>query len=288
MYVSYSNEAIDFFTSEIKTFEKVKNRLAGHEVMAVQTKHIENVRAVIKQIKSAVKFKIPACDQILADEEMPMNALKNFVEIANLPYSCICIEMKIFKENFKDEGGCSAIVIAHEDEDRIHVNLVYKLKKNWYLINRKKTGELITCYIDKKTCEAVMEGFEKNQDYADQHEALIEWFHDTSLRAVANLLCTLSCSNTSIEDSSEKPSKVKNDLRIQKKKLPFFEFKILTIDSGKNKNRESGFNGGTHASPRVHLRRGHIRRLSTKNVWVNACVVGDKDKGLIEKEYVVS
>lgn len=288
MYISYSNEAIDFFTDEIRTFEKVKTRVSSQTEKAAYTKHIDNVRTVIAQIKNAIKFKIPACDQILADDETPMNTLKNFVEIANLPYSCICIEMKIFEETFKDEGGCSGIVIAHEDEDRIYVNLVYKLKKKWNLINRKKTGELITCYIDKKTCEAVMEGYEKNEDNADKHEALMEWFHDTSLRAVANLLCTLSCSNTCIEDSSDKPSKVKNDLRIQKKKLPFFEFKILTIDSGKKTNRESGFNGGTHASPRVHLRRGHIRRLSTKNVWVNACVVGDKDKGLIEKEYVVS
>jgi hypothetical protein len=44
--------------------------------------------------------------------------------------------------------------------------------------------------------------------------------------------------------------------------------------------------GGTHRSPRQHLRRGHIRNLqSGKKVWVNATVVGSRDNGVINKAY---
>jgi hypothetical protein len=46
--------------------------------------------------------------------------------------------------------------------------------------------------------------------------------------------------------------------------------------------------GGTHASPRVHLRRGHIRRLPGKNIWVNATIVGNSDLGVVIKDYSVT
>jgi len=47
---------------------------------------------------------------------------------------------------------------------------------------------------------------------------------------------------------------------------------------------EEGMGGkGTHASPRQHLRRGHIRRLrSGKAIWVRECVVNaDKDEKVV-------
>ena len=44
--------------------------------------------------------------------------------------------------------------------------------------------------------------------------------------------------------------------------------------------------GGTHASPRAHLRRGHFRHYkSGKVVWVEAHAVGDKKLGLVHKDY---
>ena len=44
--------------------------------------------------------------------------------------------------------------------------------------------------------------------------------------------------------------------------------------------------GGTHASPRQHDRRGHLRRLkSGKNVWVKPHKVGDPSKGVVFHDY---
>lgn len=44
--------------------------------------------------------------------------------------------------------------------------------------------------------------------------------------------------------------------------------------------------GGTHASPRLHDRRGHWRTCrSGKQVWVKACKVGDAAKGVVFKDY---
>ncbi len=46
--------------------------------------------------------------------------------------------------------------------------------------------------------------------------------------------------------------------------------------------------GATHASPRLHDRRGHLRRLASgKNVWVKSCKVGDASKGAIFHDYAI-
>lgn len=47
--------------------------------------------------------------------------------------------------------------------------------------------------------------------------------------------------------------------------------------------------GGTHASPRLHDRRGHWRMMKKtgKRVWVRHCKVGDASKGVVFKDYAV-
>jgi len=48
--------------------------------------------------------------------------------------------------------------------------------------------------------------------------------------------------------------------------------------------------GGTHASPRLHDRRGHWRLIKAtgNRVWVKACKVGDASKGVVFKDYRLS
>lgn len=47
--------------------------------------------------------------------------------------------------------------------------------------------------------------------------------------------------------------------------------------------------GGTHASPRLHDRRGHWRTMrSGKRVWVRDCKVGDASRGVVFKDYLVA
>jgi len=47
--------------------------------------------------------------------------------------------------------------------------------------------------------------------------------------------------------------------------------------------------GGTHASPRWHVRRGHWRQYKTgKRVWIDNMEVGDKALGVVAHDYVVT
>ena len=69
-------------------------------------------------------------------------------------------------------------------------------------------------------------------------------------------------------------------------KAPLFEWHTVTIQP---KSVKAEPQGGTHASPRQHDRRGHWRKCpSGKQVWVRNCKVGDASKGVIFKDYKVA
>ncbi|MDD2775704.1 MAG: hypothetical protein PHU06_07100 [Gallionella sp.] len=108
--------------------------------------------------------------------------------------------------------------------------------------------------------------------------------HD-EMKAIMGLVEILSCSNVCTETIPA--SHALNKKRTSKGKPPLFEFKVLTLDFQDNKTNASE-KGGTHSSPRIHLRRGHIRRLPTKSIWVNATVVGNRQLGMVSKEYAVN
>jgi len=104
-------------------------------------------------------------------------------------------------------------------------------------------------------------------------------------RSVFELIEALTCKNVTTEPLEEIDANV-NARRVKAGKLPFYETKMLVINTRSASGEKHGC-GGSHASPRQHLRRGHIRRLESGNIWVNACVVGDSSKGIITKQYSV-
>lgn len=76
-----------------------------------------------------------------------------------------------------------------------------------------------------------------------------------------------------------------NRRKIAEGKLPTYDWHTVIIQPAKQR---SEIQGGTHASPRMHDRRGHIRRLkSGKNVWVKAHKVGDASKGYVFHDYKI-
>lgn len=109
---------------------------------------------------------------------------------------------------------------------------------------------------------------------------------------VLELIEAMSCSNVTheIAQPAAKPSVAAK--RARAGKLPIFETRVLTIrvpGRAAAKTAVSTMNGGSRASPRQHLRRGHIRRLdSGKRVWVQSTVVGGNTSGMIAKSYRVS
>jgi hypothetical protein len=78
-----------------------------------------------------------------------------------------------------------------------------------------------------------------------------------------------------------------NRKRISKGKKPLIEFKVATIEG--KKTMVSSTPHGTHASPRLHWRRGHWRTMSKsgKKTWIAPMEVGDEENGRIIKTYAI-
>lgn len=107
-----------------------------------------------------------------------------------------------------------------------------------------------------------------------------------SANVILEFIEALSCKN--VEACIHQAASPKNAQRIKSHKLPIYETKFLTIKTSSDKESVGMGMKGSHASPRQHLRRGHIRRLESGNIWINSCVVGDGSIGRIEKQYRVN
>jgi hypothetical protein len=82
------------------------------------------------------------------------------------------------------------------------------------------------------------------------------------------------------------PQKTFINRKRQLKGKPALSFDWVTVEIGDRKAKNAS-QGGTHASPRLHDRRGHWRvmKATGKRVWVKQCKVGDASKGVIFKDY---
>jgi hypothetical protein len=79
-----------------------------------------------------------------------------------------------------------------------------------------------------------------------------------------------------------------NQRKIAAGKPPTYDWHTVKIGAASVTRTTAQACGGTHASPREHDRRGHLRRLrSGKNVWVRPCKVGSPERGAVFKDYQV-
>lgn len=101
------------------------------------------------------------------------------------------------------------------------------------------------------------------------------------LAVVAKFLSALNCSNVHRQEHA--PAAKLQKARAKRGKAPLFSYWTLQLD-GKSERGEN--QGGTHASPRVHLRRGHPRQYAPgKWTWVQAHAVGNRADGVVHKDY---
>lgn len=109
----------------------------------------------------------------------------------------------------------------------------------------------------------------------------------SDFRVLAEFCNVVNCSNVELE-TVPAPAKL-NRKRAEAKKLPLFEYKVLTIAPGKMHTRSvAGVITDHRESPRQHLRRGHIRRYQSGiTIWITSQLIGDPNKGRVEKDYKV-
>jgi hypothetical protein len=97
----------------------------------------------------------------------------------------------------------------------------------------------------------------------------------------------LNCANVTTAEIAA--PKLINRKRQGKGKPPFFSYHVLQISAPRATGVSSG--GEQHASPRAHLRRGHVRRLEERTVWVRPAMVNPGAAvaaGSVEKGYAIT
>jgi hypothetical protein len=104
------------------------------------------------------------------------------------------------------------------------------------------------------------------------------------IRFYASVCQILANNHVTTEDVE--PDAKESRMRRIRGKGPLYTYKTLII--GAPKKRQGTGGGGTHASPRSHLRRGYYR-TSRNGVrhWVQACMVMGETPGFVHKDYKV-
>lgn len=262
-----TNYCADYIESA-KTLDK-KNLIVGSFNVMTETLH------------SAVKFKLPQ-NGIVLSLLKPENsyhagqqgaAYTPYIEAIKLPYPVIALE-------FIDDTRNKFIVLARhtagKDIEFGYVCTCGANSKVWVT-----TGFFGVIDSECNSSHKDTQGIDFISKQTGQDKAVI------AAIIADKILCfiaALQCSN--VKTIEQIAPKFINKSRIKKGRQPFFSYKILTIDT-KREDTSSKGSKGSHNSPRVHLRRGHIRRLADKTVWVSSCVVGDKSKGIVTKDYRV-
>ena len=106
-------------------------------------------------------------------------------------------------------------------------------------------------------------------------------FVELMARCAQSFMSALHCTN--VQRQKHEPDTKLQKARARRGKAPLFSYWTLQLD-GKTERGED--RGGTHASPRVHLRRGHPRQyMPGKWTWVQAHAVGNRALGMVHKDY---
>lgn len=103
-------------------------------------------------------------------------------------------------------------------------------------------------------------------------------------RVAFGFLAISSAKNVPVE-MLPAPAKL-NKKRAKKGRAPLPGYHVLDLGFGRKVERDGGESGRTHASPRLHTRRGHMRQCASGTItYVRPTLVGDPTKGVVSKDY---
>jgi hypothetical protein len=158
-------------------------------------------------------------------------------------------------------------LLAQEDGGEFHATVFTKYSGDWAFVGAIRAptlGDTIAQFIP-----AIKGDFESLQ---------------MTVSALKSFLSALHCSN--VRQRENTPDAKLQKARAKRGKKPLFSYWTLELT---NRQEGTGTVGGTHSSPRVHLRRGHPRQYAPgKWTWVQPCAVGNRANGLVNKDYRAS
>lgn len=276
------------------------------EIAKVSSPYIQELhKHVCEEIERSVHFAMPDDGTIFDDD---LRGLKD-VEKFRLPFQSITIEYFSHQKFIDKSNTLSApkrLIIAQEIENedktisiQFCVACYFPHTMCWNILPMgfiiKWDGKLQCISDDVGSTIGISGDFgvlnREHYDYCvkefgeDVAEESMRQDIFCEIKPFLEFMEALSCTNVKPE-LLQRVDVAKQARRARNGKLPIFETYVLTIPGEPSSRKDH--KGGTHSSPRQHLRRGHIRRLPSGNIWINSCVVGNPKKGVIEKQYQVA
>lgn len=206
-------------------------------------------------------------DQAAFDSD-DLNALSRLImaEPLKLPHPAV-----IFEVRDRDPQRAALLVYARQFEDRVEAALFSRDRK------RLRWTDCLAHAVFAQPGWAEVTAHPKiSQDQA-------QMYHDAVSGMVWRALSILAFAG------DDKPRKVMQGLRRKYAKAGVrgWTWHQITIDAERARAKSLEL-GGTHASPRWHIRRGHWRQLADgRRVFVRQCQVGDPAHGGVVKDYIV-
>ncbi len=221
---------------------------------------LAKINHVLDLCRASQKFILPENGVLFVDDDL--RGLDDTIPL-RLPHTFVAIEYLATSQNAASQiQSAGRVIFCREDEDGIYITPLTWMPVDGLWFSRPQALIPKVGYLDRTDPKNLV----INAQYRKE-EDLQSVFR--FVKVVLGFLNVLQCSNVGIE---KLPTSAKN--KKIKSALPFDTYHILNIDVGRSQNRICNSAGGSHRSPREHLRRGHIvRPKDRKPFWRNATVV---------------
>jgi len=218
---------------------------------------------LLRELSAAPIYVFPDQDAFDSDEVGSLTRKMGNGQL-RLPHSEV-----IFEIIDEQHGHRSSVIYATERENEIHAFLFARtfLRKRWtdaLCHSRYQPDGSGTCEVNPDA--KVLNG-----------EDIFKAVHGMILRATALIMAEACSHETQI-------SRLRRSM-LAKHGVSGWSYRVATIDIANIRSLAEPA-GGTHASPRWHVRRGHWRTLSDgQRIFVRECKVGDIARGGVVKDY---
>lgn len=267
---NYFTDAAEYFLSHNTDTRNMSN--AEYYIVKNKIEH---------WVKNGICFTLPPSGRVLSDELLAGVEIEGG-GLLRPPYPVCILEYPVSDKL----GTLKLIAIVETVGDQVSIDMMSAAENGAWTPPAMTVSSMI-----ESTAYAVNAGLPEyirrkesdwttGRNFRDDAKLMIE---SLTLRQVYEFVYAVNCFHTTT-DEIEPPQRL-NRKRLKNGKVPLFTYKVLTI--GKKK-RKSAHMGGTHASPRSHLRRGYYRMSKNgKRHWVQPCMVKGETPGFVHKDYKV-
>jgi len=202
------------------------------------------------------------------------------ISFSRAPYPICAFEMF----TAWDDKHSRIVVICFDTTERIEFEVFATMPKEWMCIAHIALDRQDGQITNRFTHDAV-DIAKQIEGGALREEALLSFARGV-LRSLEKFLRVLNCSNVATE--IVEPSKPLNAKRARTGKPLICSYHILVLKKNQKRSLHCPAVGDYKNSPRIHLRRGHIKRRKTGTFWWDPHVVGDRTRGIVVKDYDAS